>query len=76
MATKITLGIEGSTKEGATTILVQESFDEALEKFWPLTTSGSSLESRTNNIFLKANGKRVLIKTPSIILIEEDWDEE
>lgn len=70
--TKLTLGIEGSTREGPTSILVQEDFDVCLERFWPVQSASSNLESRTNNIFTLLNGNRILIKTPAIILIEEN----
>lgn len=75
MTTKITLGLEGSTREGATIIFVREDFDEVLEKFWPLNTPGTTLETRGNNIFTSLDGKRILIKTPAILIIEEDVEE-
>lgn len=72
MATKIVMGMDAIGKDGAREILVSENFDEVLEKYWPLQQPGSTLEGRTNALFTTLDGKRVLIKIPSIVLIEED----
>ena len=76
MATKIVMGIEGSTREGSMIFLVQEDFDTVLERFWPLNQPGSNLESRTNNVFTTLDGRRILIKTPAILSIEENVENE
>ena len=75
MATRITLGIEEHTKDGATRFVVQEDFDTVIDKFWPLNPPSSNLEGRNNNIFTNLDDKRILIKTPAIVTIEEDCDE-
>lgn len=72
MPTRITLGIEGHSSDGSTKIVVKESFDEVMEKFWPLQTPGSTLQGRENNIFTTMDEKRIMIKTPAILLVEED----
>lgn len=71
------MGIDASSKDGATIVIVEETFDEVIEKFWPLQPAGSNLEARTNNIFhTHPDGKRVMVKTPSIVLIEEEYEDE
>lgn len=75
MATLITLGIDGQTRDGNTKILVKENFDEVMEKYWPTQPASSQLEGRMNAIFtLSSTEERILIKTPSIILIEENGE--
>jgi len=74
MATRITLGLEAAGKDSSV-FLVQEDFDTVVDRFWPLNQAGSNLEARTNNIFTTLENKRILIKTPAIIVIEEDCDE-
>lgn len=75
MPTKITLGLDSLGKDGPTQIVVQEDFDTCIERFWPTSQPSSALEARTNNVFTTLDDKRILIKTPSIIMIEEDWED-
>lgn len=72
MPTKITMGFDVASKDGPKEIWVQENFDEVLEKFWPLNVATSNLEARSNSIFTRLDdGERIMIKVPSIALIEE-----
>ena len=54
-------------------VYVEEDFDEVVEKFWPLQQPATAIEVRANNIFTDAlTGNRILIKTPCIVMIEEN----
>lgn len=74
MPTRITMGMDAISRNGSRTVIVQESFDTVIEKFWPINPAGSNLEARSNNMFTSMDGKRIFLKTPSIIMIEEDVD--
>lgn len=76
MPTKITIGLEGSTRDGLTAYFVQEDFDTVVDRFWPLSQPSSTLQGRENNIFTTLDGKRILIKTPAILSIEEDANDD
>lgn len=61
-----------STPAGLDRIQVRESFDEAIEKVFPINPPASSLEGRTNALWTYTDGRSALIPYNTIIRVEDD----
>lgn len=76
MTTRLLLTCLGPSGEEPASHVVTETFDEVLEKIWPLTSPSTALEGRAKHIYTKTNGARVAIHPNLIGTIEEHMEEE
>ncbi len=74
MATKLTLHISLKGSEQSGEVLVSETYDEVLNKLWPLQQASSALEFRQEMMYTKPDGDRLTIHKNSIIMVEENGE--
>lgn len=77
MATKLTLVVAGDIPGASAKVLVEESFDDVLDKAYPTMPAQTSIEERGRRVFNKSDGSgRVLIPSGNIAWVEENAEEE
>jgi len=78
MPTGIILSIASPFKPGTSMkVVVNESFDEVMNKCSPVSAPTSSLEHRQNLFYTTLNGRGIMIPPGLISFVEEDpdWDD-
>jgi hypothetical protein len=74
VATKLTLNLANDGKP--TEVLVQEDFETALGKVFPLNQPSSALEARTMSVWTQMDGRRFYLPPNLICGIEENAEED
>lgn len=77
MATMLTLVIAGDEPGASKKVFVEESFDDVIEKVYPIQSAMTGMEARARRVFTKADGTgRVLIPEGNIAWVSENVDDD
>jgi len=77
MATRLVLNMQGPEDEGGHQFIVNDSFDEVIEKIMPVAhPTQSALDERQRCLYTGTDGRRIFCPPHYAAFAESDYDDE